>query len=552
MQNFQYISAKELNSYLNPKRARTFIFDVNLDSLEAGYKKAVPKLLKALVIIDELFLIQDNPQSLSIKNRLVKDSKNGSKIAKLSLEVFNIFNGPEGVTYENKTVPLFKGINERPKGGAVYDSDITAKDIENYLKNNPKEAENINKMNTIIRKDGKNFIAIPYEKEYSKQLKEIASLLESASKDVTDKDFSEYLKSRAHALTSGDYFESDVKWVKSTESQIDIGIGPLESYYDEILSKKSFYSGFLVVKNKKESERVQKYINYLQELEELLPQNKNRCKNMKNTNLPIAVVDILFMAGDAQAKRPGIVLGQTLPNDEKVLKKIGRKIFINKNVLEGFEPNKELLNKLIDPKLHIYSKVRGKVNFTISHEVSHSLGPKLTNKLDHNKKVITVETALGFWSGIIEELKADLLGGYNMEHLLKKGLYDKIEVNEVYFETCLINNLCQNKPNIEKDTHYVGRLMKFNYFLKNEGIFTKKGRFNMDFELLTKLTKNLLKEILDIQYNGDKKRAEEIVKKWAYWSKESEYAAKTMKKCNVKLYKIVKQPAAEAILNKNK
>ena len=74
----------------------------------------------------------------------------------------------------------------------------------------------------IVRRLNNNFTAVTFEKEYFDHLKEASQLLESASNDIKDKEFSQYLKSRSKALLSGDYFSSEIDWINSVNSPIDL------------------------------------------------------------------------------------------------------------------------------------------------------------------------------------------------------------------------------------------------------------------------------------------------------------------------------------------
>ncbi len=537
-----------LKEYVDPDKCRVFNFKGDYKHLEKGYLEALPFLVKASLIADELFLMQDHPQSVEVKRQLGADVKNGVKNAQIALEVFKMFNGPEGLTYENEVVPLFKEVNARPKSGTLITEGVTAEEIEEYLKKNPKEAEEFKKINTLIEKKEGKLITVKYEERYKNQVKEIASLLENAAKFVPDVAFKKYLSSRAKALVDGDYYQSDIDWIRSTDCPLDFIVGPLESYGDRILGKKAFYAALLCVKNVEESQRVAEYMKYLQELEDDLPQVKERAKMMKNISLPVAVVDVLCSTGDYQAKRPGLTVGQTLPNDKEVLDKVGRKILIYKNVLEGFTPNELILQKLIDPSMHKYLTSRGKVNFVVSHEVSHSLGPKKTIKKDQSGNFIAIDTALEKWDAIIEELKSDIVGMYNMPYLVKKGVYTEDEMGEVYADGVL-RSLPVNQPDIHKDAHRVGDLMKLNYYMAGGALIMKEKKFLFVKEKFHDVTKRFVADVIQVQAEGSKEKAEAFIRKWTSWNADAEYTAKMMKECKTKLYKQVNQPLIDEILN---
>ncbi len=534
------------DTYLAPEKLRVHVFEPDISGLEEGYRKALPKLLMAIGIVDDIFLVQDHPDSLSIKNLLLRESERSEDAAD-ALRVFRIFNGPEGITYSNEIVPLFSGVRPRPEGGTVYTDGITAQELDSYLAKHPEKAAEFNKTNTIIRRAGKGFNAVPYESEYREQLGQAASLLIDAANDVPSASFAKYLRSRAQALVSGDYFNSDVDFVRSTDSPIDLLIGPLEEYLDRIQSKKAFYSGMVCIKDPQESRRVEQYITYVQYLEDRLPQDKGNAKDMSRINIPVAVVDVIAMSGEFQANRPGMLIGQTLPNDEKILEKVGRKIFIYKNVLSGFKTNQEVMNRLVDPQLHRYTVPASSVNFVVGHEVSHSLGPKISNRVANGEKV-AVDQALGFYSGIIEELKSDLLSVYNLPYLISKGLYSEEEARGIAFYGCLSRNLPMNRPKQGKDTHATGNLVKFNYYIAEGAVTLKDGRFYLDFDKAAVATEKMLAEVLSIQSEGNREMAKEFIEKWSEWTSTAKYVSKTMHECGVKLYNEVLQPVAAELL----
>ena len=131
MIKFDYSNAEKLKEYyLTEEKALFFDFDIKLDHLDEGYKKALPKLIKALQIIDTLFLIQDHPQSLEVKNKLIDDYVNSVTGADVYLDLFNIFNGPERIDDENNTIKFFDGIKDRPRGGTVYPEDVNTEELK--------------------------------------------------------------------------------------------------------------------------------------------------------------------------------------------------------------------------------------------------------------------------------------------------------------------------------------------------------------------------------------------------------------------------------------
>jgi hypothetical protein len=158
-----------------------------------------------------------------------------------------------------------------------------------------------------------------------------------------------------------------------------------------------------------------------------------------------------------------------------------------------------------------------------------------------------VKDALGFYEGIIEELKADLLSAYNLPYLVEKGVYSDIEAREIYTEECLWRNIPFNRPK-EKDTHYLGALMKLNYYLADSCVKFINGMFSLDFGKAAETTRKMVEEVLSIQSEGSRERAKAFIERWSAWTPEADYAAKVMQECGAKIYKEVIQKTAEDLL----
>lgn len=547
---YSYPEARKLQeTYLNPDTLRVHEFARDLAGVPEEYRSAIPHLLSALREIDTLFMLQDHPQSETIRGLLIREGRRRDVGA--ARAVFDMFNGPIGVTLENEAVPIFGGVYPRPLGGGLYLGGVTKERVDEYLQRaTPEQVEAVTRMNTLVdRGPGGSLTAIPYESYYSykRSLERVYGALMRATVEIKksgDPGFEKYLMSRAVALRSGDYYESDVNWIRSTRSPLDVIIGPLESYKDGILGKKAFYAGMVTIRDDAASQRLVGYLRHMQDLEEALPQPAANAKQMSGVTVPVAVVRVLAMAGDYKANRPYITIGQTLPNDERVLRDVGRKIFIYANVMEGTE-EPDIVAKLLDPSLMQYVTPRSQVNSVSGHEVSHSLGPKMTDGRVGPVREIT--TALGQWGLVLEELKADLLAAFNMPMLVRLGVYTEEEARGVYVHEGLRRNLPKTKAEIGSDVHYVGNLMKLNYFLQNGGILFNGERFSMDFDAFQASLRAMVTEVLAIQSLGDQAKAEEFIRRWAVWGPEAEYARQVQTQSGSKFYNMVNQPLLELV-----
>ena len=116
---------------------------------------------------------------------------------------------------------------------------------------------------------------------------------------LTDNDSLEkFLKSRAKAFLSNDYFQSDKDWM-DLDSKIEVTIGPYETYEDGFLGLKASYEAFVTITNPEESEKLAKFKSFLPAMEQNLPIDDSM-KTDRGAESPIRVVDLVFAAGDAR------------------------------------------------------------------------------------------------------------------------------------------------------------------------------------------------------------------------------------------------------------
>ena len=102
-----------------------------------------------------------------------------------------------------------------PPGRNLYPAGLTSAQIEAYVKAHPAEKDAIYSPYTVLRWNGsKKLEAIPYHVEYKKWLEPAAQSLREAADLSDDKDFAKFLRMRADALLSDDYYPSDLNgWI---------------------------------------------------------------------------------------------------------------------------------------------------------------------------------------------------------------------------------------------------------------------------------------------------------------------------------------------------
>ena len=148
----------------------------------------------------------------------------------------------------------------RYPGAGFYPSDAAKQEIETASQKNPAI---LSPYTFVVRERKGDLKAIPFHVKFKKELKPIAGLLREAAKISDDKNLSRYLESRAKALLTDNYDESNILWLKTEKSKIGCVIGPFDRYLDKIFFKKRAYMawvGILDEKRTNEAERLNSMI----------------------------------------------------------------------------------------------------------------------------------------------------------------------------------------------------------------------------------------------------------------------------------------------------
>ncbi|HWI19609.1 MAG TPA: hypothetical protein VNT81_17770, partial [Vicinamibacterales bacterium] len=279
------------------KSARFAPTDLSADitALPANEREALAHMVRAAQVMDALFLEQVWAGNESMLYALLKDE---SPLGKARLHEFLINKGPWARLDHNEIV--IPGAPEKPASANYYPEGATKAEVEKWITSlsGAEKASATGFFHTIRRGPDGKFITVPYSTEYQGELAIAAQHLRAAAAATAQPTLKAFLESRAAAFVSNDYYDSDVKWME-LDATIEPTIGPYEVYEDEWFNYKAAFEAFITVKDRTESEKLQKFSASLQEIENNLPIDA-RYRNPKLGALaPIAVVNTVFSAGDA-------------------------------------------------------------------------------------------------------------------------------------------------------------------------------------------------------------------------------------------------------------
>ncbi|WP_291093488.1 dipeptidyl-peptidase 3 family protein [Empedobacter sp. UBA6745] len=451
----------------------------DISHLTQNEKEILRLMFKTAYIMDDLFWQQAYGAKIDLMDEIKGEAKEYAKINY----------GPWDRL--NNEAPFINGIGAKPAGATFYPIDMTKEEFEQA---NIKDGKS---PYSIIRRNREgNLYSIPYNENFKNQLSKAADYLNQASELAEDAGLKKYLKLRAAALMSDDFYASDLAWMDMKNANIDMVVGPIENYEDQLFGYKTSYSAYILVKDIEWSKKLAKFVQYLPELQKNLPVSANYKKEVPGTDSDLNAYDVVYYAGDCNAA--GKTIAINLPNDEKVQLEKGTRRLQLKNAMKAkFDKIlAPIATALIDESQRKNIKFDAFFSNVMFHEVAHGLGIKNTV----NGKG-SVRDALKEANSALEEGKADILGLYMVNQLLKKG--ELTGTQEDYFVTFLAGILRSVRFGASS-AHGQANMIAFNYFAEN-GAFEKtaNGRYKVNVAKMEKAMNGLSELILTLQGNGD-------------------------------------------------
>ncbi|MFT5162791.1 MAG: hypothetical protein ACI9FJ_001368, partial [Alteromonadaceae bacterium] len=397
--------------------------------------------------------------------------------------------------------PFLTSYGEKPLGAEFYPHDITKERFEQRSFSDSKG------LYSVVEKDSTGGLrAIPYSVKYKNQLNQTADLLKQASTLAQDPQFADYLKLRALALTTDNYQPSDLAWMDMKNNPIDVVIGPIETYEDQLFGYRASFESYVLIKDLKWSQKLAKYVAYLPELQKGLPVAQQYKTEVPGSDADLNAYDVIYYAGHSNAGSKTIAIN--LPNDEEVqLKKGTRRLQLKNAMRAKFDQILlPIADQLIAPDQRKYITFNAFFANTMFHEVAHGLGIKNTI----NDKG-TVRQALQEYASSIEEGKADILGLYMVTQLLEKGVIDEGQLQDFY--TTFLAGIFRSVRFGASSAHGKANMVRFNYFADN-GAFTRdgSGMYRVQMNKMRDAMNSLSELLLTLQGNGDYAGINELMK----------------------------------------
>lgn len=401
----------------------------------------------------------------------------------------------------------FLGDAKKPLGANFYPTDMTKEEFESAVLTDPALKE----LYTFVRRGPTgNLQSVPYNKVFATQFASAAGKLRSAAQLAEDQGFRDYLNARADALVSNQYQPSDMLWMDMKTNKLDIVIGPIETYEDQLFGYKAACEAYVLVKDTKWSDRLTKYAAMLPELQRELPVDAKYKQEQPGTNSDLNAYDVVYYAGDCNAGSKTIAIN--LPNDEEVqLAKGSRRLQLKNAMQAKFDQILvPIANLLIVPDQRKHITFDAFFSNTMFHEVAHGLGIKDT--ITGNGRV---RDALRETASAIEEGKADILGLYMVTSLIENGTLTEGEIEDYY--VTFMASIFRSVRFGASSAHGKANMIRFNFFEKR-GAFTRddNGQYRINIAKMKTAMTELSGELLKLQGNGDYSAARKFTEEMGY------------------------------------
>ena len=223
---------------------------VDVSALPNNEQRALGKMIEAARITDTLFLRQAWAGNEPMLLALLADS---SPAGKTRLREFLRNKGPWDRLARNQ--PFVPGAPAKPPQANFYPADASKAEVEAWMKSLPAaERARAAGFYTVIRRgtDGK-LIVVPYSVAYGNELVDAGKYLLEAAALTEQPTLRTFLRARAKAFVTNDYYESDLAWM-NLDATIEPTIGPYETYEDEWFGDKAAFEAFIAVRDDAEIE----------------------------------------------------------------------------------------------------------------------------------------------------------------------------------------------------------------------------------------------------------------------------------------------------------
>jgi hypothetical protein len=454
-------------------------------------RQMVDKLVEASRLLDDVYWRQSDLDGLA----LYKSTKDPALKTLLT-----IMGGRWDLIDENRP---FAGAPPMPPGHELYPHELTRDRIEQYVKQHPEDKAGIYDPYTVVKWRNNRLVGVAYQEEYKPFLVRMAQALREAAALSPDAAFANFLRLRADALLSSDYYKSDIAWLELKDPKFDVIFASYETYLDDLLGVKTSFGASVLTRNEEESRRLAVYQKYVPDIEDALPVEASARPSKRGHLTPMEVMDAPYRAGDLRHGYQAVA--DNLPNDPRIHQEKGTKKIFFKNFMDA-RVNYVVLpiaGQLMQPGQAAKASAEGYLSFTLMHEISHELGPDFAQR---SGKRVDIREAIGPAYSGLEEAKADVVGMFGLKWLVDHGALPKERLEEYY--ASYVAGIFRTLRFGTGEAHGRAEMMEFSYLMEQRALGYAGGRYTIDLARISGVLATLAKELLEMEATGDRARVE--------------------------------------------
>ena len=479
----------------------------NAQGLTPRERQLVDKLVEANHSIEAIYWRQNDPEALTLYQQLAGSKEERDQLVRKYIFInagrFDLLEDNQPFVCAPSQAEGGRCPSMYP-GRGFYPQGLTREQVEPFVQQHPEKKAAIYGATTVVRWKGDQLEGVPYHVAYRSFLEPAAKALREAAALADEAQFANFLRLRADALLSDDYYPSDLAWLDLKSPKFDIIFAPYETYDDGLLGIKGSYGGAVLVRNEAESRKLSLYEKYIPDIQDALPLAPEDRPSKRGHQTPMEVMDTPFRAGDLNHGYQAVA--DNLPNDARIHQEKGTKKIFFKNFMDA-RVNVVILpiaKRLMRADQAAQASGEGYLAHTLLHEICHGLGPAFAR---NNGKQMDIREAIGPAFNGLEEAKADVVGLFGLKWLVDHGAISKDRLPEFY--SSYLAGMFRTMRFGTAEAHGKAEMMEFNYLLEQKAITRDAaGKFVIDYARTATAIATLSKELLEMEATGDRAQVE--------------------------------------------
>lgn len=479
--------------------------EVDFTSLPLPEQQAARRLLyEAGPLVEKIYFLQRDPKNLQYRQEIIKTGNLKDYLH------FWYSGGPWGLAVKDSLCSSHQNFPARVPNAGHWPETITEEDVGKISPNSPLLSHFVDRYHD--KKGELCWKSINDNELYKKELQKLSSLLDKiAAIPGLNHSLKDYLQVRANefrdASNLNPFYSGDLHWIQS-ESPLDLLLGFYEEY-NSPFGLTAIMEQILGVKD----ERYEKLTNGLRDMipaaEDTLAQLLGSDYIKRNFQF-LPTIICVNTVGFADNRCEYVGIGINLPNVASYGRgDLTKKLVLLNNVAAREQyVSRPMAKPLMDQEQFNQLSSEGMLLATISHEIVHGLGPTLDYKTPRGE----MNNALGKYSALLEEAKADLYGITLLKAAQQQGKISTKQLQEAVLS--LFPHYSRGLSYGNDDVHGEGVMVEITALTK-AGVLveTPEGRYKFDFarpDFYSAFEKAAV-EIMNIQKRGDYVEAERLV-----------------------------------------